>query len=67
MLVLTENLAHVLDGKFAFKSIYRKGSLFEFSVPLNKYDYVEPCFDEDVDNHNSSTSGLQFSTLSVSE
>ena len=56
--MITENLATVINGEFAFKSIYRKGTLFEFSIPLDKNDYVSPTFDEDQDNNGSSTSGF---------
>ena len=67
-----------LGGQFAFKSVYKKGSIFEFSIPLDKYDYVSPVFDEDMhqsDTQNtnpmqkntSSNSGVPISSQSQSD
>lgn len=56
-----------MGGKFAFKSIHKTGSMFEFCILLDKEDYVAPCFDEDIDNKWGMSSGNQFSTISPSE
>ena len=47
---MTDNLVSVLGGQFAFKSIHKVGTTFQVSIPLKSNDYVNPCFDEDIEN-----------------
>ena len=64
--MISQEIVKNLGGQFAFKSIYKKGSIFEFSIPLDKYDYVSPVFDEDLqtDTQGNSANPLHKNTSS---
>lgn len=48
-MLFTDVLVNHLGGKLAFKSIQKRGTMIEFSIPIDNRDYVSPVFDEDIE------------------
>ena len=49
------------------KSIHNTGTMLEVSFVLDRKDYVSPCFDEDIDNKQSTASGFHYSSYTHSD